>query len=72
MQRFPANRTFAYSILAINAAFVVCALEYTFTLSDGVRAVLNSGGYDAIVLAAAGSLPRARRSRATATGPRGS
>src|SRR3954453_7086711 len=49
----PANRTLAWSLLAINAAFVVCALEYTFTLSEGVRAVLNSGGYDTIVLAAA-------------------
>lgn len=53
MRVLPANRTFAWSLLAINAAFVVCALEYTFTLSEGVRAVLNSGGYDAIVLAAA-------------------
>jgi two-component system cell cycle response regulator len=53
MRVLPANRTLAWSLLAINAAFVVCALEYTFTISEGVRAALNSGGYDAIVLAAA-------------------
>jgi diguanylate cyclase (GGDEF)-like protein len=52
MQVFPSNRAVAYSILAINAAFAVCALEYTFTISHGLREVLNSGGYDAIVLAA--------------------
>jgi hypothetical protein len=52
MQVFPSNRAVAYSILAINAAFAVCALEYTFTISDALRDVLNSGGYDAIVLAA--------------------
>src|SRR3954449_11900488 len=55
-------------LLAVTAAFALCALEFTFHVSGDLRTHLNDWVYDNIVFAAGGA--RLARGRLVPRGPR--
>ena len=52
MRQLTSRRQASPVLLAVTAALALCALEFTFHLSGGLRAFLNDWVYDNIVFAA--------------------
>src|SRR5262245_8397414 len=52
MRQLSARRAATVVLLAITTGFTVCAFEFTFHTSNGLRAFLNDWVYDNVVLAA--------------------
>ena len=71
MPQLTARRPATPLLFAITAAFAVCAVEFVFHLSGGLRTFLNDWVYDNLVFAAGAACSRAA-SRSGATGSRGS
>jgi diguanylate cyclase (GGDEF)-like protein len=53
MRPFASSRSAAIWLLVLSGAFLVCAAEYTLSINNALRQVLNDGAYDAIMLGAA-------------------
>src|SRR5215210_6057389 len=52
MRKLSSNRPATLALLALTGLFVVCAVEFTFHLNDGLRNVLNNWVYNNVMLAA--------------------
>jgi two-component system cell cycle response regulator len=52
MRHLASSRRATFALLVVTGVFLVCALEFTFNLSDGLRGVLNNWVYNNVMLAA--------------------
>src|SRR6266542_4409721 len=52
MRQLATSRTATGALLALTAALMLCAVEYTFHLSSGLTDVLNNWVYNNVMLAA--------------------